>query len=818
MSYFSDVTALARLTTTFTPLAPQLRHLRLELERRNENLKLNINNLDKKQFVEEKDNNSAKKTYALLQNISEVSQKLGEIKPSVSTPTAPLKEAIQIIQELTDALVLAQMNPPTFEGVNSVIAANEYRGYLEQFQALDLGILELQPSSILSVDDIEIINNFKKTVADCDEKIKEFDQKKRAYLETFRQFPGSSVIESEIAIASSDSDDEVDLLPIADARLTEAEIFADTRPINSSDVEYHLDDSRLSQGIIILTESDRLEAQLKNQKAELEQLKLANKSLAIEEETLIEARELLAVQYQADPKLLDFEKRNSQHTFLSKLVADSSDESEQELLALMKTDNGFASLSLEFKEEMKTYEAPSFSNAFQVFGKSPLEHLQVCLAHESERIEIDNQDNAQKQQAEIKYINDKIVPITNRINNNNLQISLLQHKIKSTTNAIIKFPLEATATPEKIQSSNEKYKQYINYSNSIIDELREFLVEEAERCTELNALKKGEKKATIEALIQEIDIAYEFDQPENINKKFLNRVADTLAAHRNTESLSARWGFATQGTKNFNRIRPDLEKKIAEREKLHAKYKEANAPVEAQMTIEAQSKLKASEMVFDKIKETLETGSFEEKDLTTIAKFAKELDFMQDLSTEYSQHTSNKSLYALACETKNQRLMNQTQSFIGEFYQAQLHDLDPKSERSRDLDICLKPKIQAETTQLLKKIKEKEENITTDNYYAHKETYGKILAYTNLLTDINVHAEIPTIEEAKHIKEQLDHYQLLMNDSTLPQEIKTSMASVLNAITTYIQKEEPEWGKAIGLPKSSQIDELTEDFGDFFHH
>lgn len=773
--------------SSLTPLVEPLRQLRKNLVEKESDVKkkeitvpeASVSETDQ----ERKDRKIADSTYTALLNISDINRKIGGLKPSAKT----LDDAIIILQQLNDALFMVLLKPPSFEGKHSFAAAEEYRSYLEKFSQMDLSLLDsLEPSASLSAENVAVIKEFKQTIEKCPEAIQQLDAQRDAYIASKNVSSDAAVMLAE-ARPTLDSDPEaatpIDDLPQATAIPNQPD------PIQP-----------------LLQEKTRLEELLKQQNSAIETQKEETKVYEEKQNNLIEQKKSIITQYDQDPKLLDLKLLTSELDFFSReLEHENNDRKALELISTLQQSEHFNAYSEEFKNALKNYSEP----VFNVFGNSPTEHLTKCFTEERQRIAVTTEkikdENSAKMMDESAKLQKEIILVASQVNQKHENLATLQNKVKTTRDSIREIELKIndllTQTPiiaipiDDIKKNSQKTSNEINMlSTKIRQTLILFLETEANRSPFLNILDKNKKATKIRALIEQLKATdFKDDYTQDINQRFLDEIVKTLAQKRNPSTNKDK---ETRGTRNFKVLEHNLKKDMQKLIELQQEHDKIIAPKVALEEMTSLSKVTDSDLTFAAIHK-LPTTSQQPI-------FQEQLNALQTLKTDFTEVAHVQPLIDLATESKDETLIQKTQSFIGDFYYEQLPKLDSKFSGASSMDFCIKSKIQTEASDLKLAINKHVENHVShekddSNQYIQKEKYGKILAYSYLLTNISVHAEKPTKSEATHIAEQLTHYQTLIDDPTLPENIKCSMQTMLDAAKTYIQTEEPEWATAIGL-------------------
>lgn len=317
----------------------------------------------------------------------------------------------------------------------------------------------------------------------------------------------------------------------------------------------------------------------------------------------------------------------------------------------------------------------------------------------------------------------------------------------------------------------------------------------------IDSSKTQEKIGALNQLIEEID------DNVAIDSAFLKRIEEALGQKRKNP-FKPESNSLTQGEENFAKFQTNFAEKIKKHEsdkkvldEISHEFEKIGASKEIIKEIdifEIQQDTLPSKKTAQSIEVTLNSST--SIDNTNAQKIKEQLDFMQNLNEEFTPD-NNLSLLNLIHNTKNSELMKETQQFISEFYYEQYNTLHPQSEQKnqRNMDICIKSQIVPQLSDLRDKVDNHIGEIKPDtlDYYAQKEIGGKILAYTNLITEINVFSEDPDNTEATKIAAMLNDYQSLAENSDIPENIAQSMQSLLTETKDYIKENAPKWHQSI---------------------
>lgn len=172
----------------------------------------------------------------------------------------------------------------------------------------------------------------------------------------------------------------------------------------------------------------------------------------------------------------------------------------------------------------------------------------------------------------------------------------------------------------------------------------------------------------------------------------------------------------------------------------------------------------------------------------------KQLDYLLSLENETVSEDNKVSITELASLMPTDSSLHKNISyFLSDFYTKYLDVFDPNNERSRDVDFTAFPSIKESVDHLIEVIKSE---VKPPNLLKKKELYGKILAYTSRLANLNTSVHEPQPAEIIKMKQELMNYQKIIDSLEPHSPVKSAMMNVLKETQKYILSHS-QWENAV---------------------
>lgn len=323
----------------------------------------------------------------------------------------------------------------------------------------------------------------------------------------------------------------------------------------------------------------------------------------------------------------------------------------------------------------------------------------------------------------------------------------------------------------------------------------------------LNQLDDNKKVNALKALIAEME------NGAIPNQDFLERISAVLQQQRKSSQSSAvekirqHLSTSTKKRDDFERIKEQLEAIWVDYhqdalllEKAKSKLDNLHELYMMQEDIASKDEIGILERSAHHVQQLLA----QEAPSDDRAKAYEQINFQLMLNED--DHLKDNGAYLSDFPTANPLLKEEFKHFIGECYGQQLKVLAPDVERSRDMDVCVKSRIVVQIEALLQAVRHHMDSVhyNDSGFTKTQEILTKVLLYSNLLSDINVHAETATGQEKHTIRSLLSQYQTLASKEEVPKAVRESMRQLWVATNTYIGRQ-PAWQEAaIAVTTSSK--------------
>lgn len=368
----------------------------------------------------------------------------------------------------------------------------------------------------------------------------------------------------------------------------------------------------------------------------------------------------------------------------------------------------------------------------------------------------------------------------------------------------------ATATTNTTNTHRTILAESINF-HDLLERQREELLEALKKEQALNPdnikVEKEEREAIITFLNEQKE---RMDTSSSVINRFKNTILNSMIGNKKIESIDT---LINQIHNSKFANREEMEKAIEK--VLSQNRNEATHYLQAYLDKKESFKEISIKVSHEQIRGNIDGikkafDIIQDHDMSKILKIPatypqkdkmqQQLNFMLSLDSDLLQPKAHDTFSFLELVKHDAQHIKNVSYFIDEFYGKQYNKLNPQVELGRDAEFSIKPSLAHEIAGVRSAVDDAmdacgkcvdvpiEQQIA---FYATKERYSKVLAYTNLLTDFSTMEE-PTKQAANKVHQLLEDYKSFLHEPAISNDVKNAMAKTL-AKTEACINAHPEW-------------------------